>query len=561
MSTTPPPTLDRDNKQTDGAATRPWHDAMVLYQIYPRSFQDSNGDGVGDLKGILDRLPYVAALGVDAIWISPFVASPMRDFGYDVSDYCKVDPLFGTNADFDRLLEATHGAGLKMLVDMVLCHSSDQHAWFKESRSSRDNPKADWYVWADPKPDGTEPNNWMSIFGGRAWSWDNQRQQYYLHHFLPEQPNLNYHNPEVVAAALDACRFWLDKGVDGLRLDAIHTLTHDPSLADNLPAPKTDAMQGPVAMQDQESHQFEQPRGLEVLAELRALADSYDGDRYLVGEVGGPKSLDVTAKYTATDKLLHAAYNFSLLSFDVMPPQQMRQEVVRCLETIGADKIVYTTSNHDLPRVVGRLAGDGLSADQQSHLAAAVIAFETSLNGSACIYQGAELGMADGHVPFERMRDPFSIKYYPHFKGRDGARTPMPWQARAKHAGFSTAEPWLPIDDDHLKRAVDVQESDPNSPLHHVRTFLRWRKEQPALATHDIELLDSADELIVFLRRGDDQTLLCLFNLTATPLRHPLSADQINRAEVLGDSGFVVSLADDGIDIGPYAAGFVAMMD
>jgi alpha-glucosidase len=326
-----------------------WWRGAIIYQIYPRSFYDSNGDGTGDLAGIQAKLDYISALGVDAIWISPFFKSPMRDFGYDVSDYRAVDPLFGSNEDFIALLAAAHERGLKVIVDMVLAHTSDEHSWFCESRRSRTNPKSDWYVWADPNPDGTPPNNWMSPFGGPAWQWEAQRKQYYLHHFLRSQPNLNWQNPEVAAAVFDEVRFWLDAGVDGLRLDAITSLSHDPELQSN-PARKLDPKDPKYPAQSRNPCYWQellfsrdQPRTLEVLAELRSLVDGY-GDRYLIGEVGEVDMIAVSAKYAQSGKHLNSCYSFELMgsTFDA---SFLRRAVEATEKVLGTGWTTWAMSN------------------------------------------------------------------------------------------------------------------------------------------------------------------------------------------------------------------------
>lgn len=300
-----------------------WWRGAVIYQIYPRSLMDSNGDGVGDLQGIISKLDYIASLNVDAIWISPFFKSPMKDFGYDISDYRAIDPLFGTMADFDELIDKAHGLGIKVIIDQVLSHTSDQHAWFSESRQSRDNAKQDWYVWADPNPDGTAPNNWLAIFGGCAWEWEPRRQQYYLHNFLTSQPDLNFHNPDVRQAVLDNVKFWLDKGVDGFRLDAITFCYHDEQLRDNPPKPE-DKRQGRGFSEDNpyayQYHYYNntRPQTVGFIEELRALINQYPGVVTL-GEVSSEDSLATMAEYTQGDDRLHMAYSFELLTDDFSP--------------------------------------------------------------------------------------------------------------------------------------------------------------------------------------------------------------------------------------------------
>ena len=419
---------------------QPWWRGAVIYQIYPRSFADSNGDGVGDLPGIVERLDYVAGLGVDAIWVSPFFRSPMADFGYDISDYRDVDPLFGELADVDALLARSHALGLRVMIDQVLSHCSVEHAWFKESRSSRDNPKADWYVWADAKPDGTPPNNWMSLFGGVAWRWEPRRCQYYLHNFLSAQPDLNFHHPEVQAAQLDTLRFWLDKGVDGFRLDAINFCFHDAELRDNPPKPehlrtgRGFAPDNPYAFQ---YHHYNntRPEMLPFLGRIRALLDQYPGAVSL-GEISSEDSLATSAEYTAAGRL-HMGYSFELLTSDCSAAY-IRGTVEALEAQMTEGWPCWAISNHDVQRVATRWGGP----DPAPHLPAQLTAMVCSLRGSVCVYQGEELGLPEADVPFEALQDPYGITFWPTFKGRDGCRTPMPWTAAAPNAGFSSGAPW-----------------------------------------------------------------------------------------------------------------------
>ncbi|WP_254776692.1 alpha-glucosidase family protein [Lysobacter sp. cf310] len=495
----------------------------MIYQIYPRSFRDANGDGVGDLRGIIDKLDYVAGLGVDAIWISPFFKSPMADFGYDIADYREVDPLFGRLQDFDDLLAKAHGLGLKVMIDQVLSHTSAEHAWFKESRASRDNPKADWYVWADAREDGTPPNNWLSLFGGVAWKWEPRRGQYYLHNFLAAQPDLNFHNPQVRAAVLDSVRFWLERGVDGLRLDAINFCFHDALLRDNPPKPKERRVgrgfspDNPYAFQ---YHHYNntQPENLAFLAELRALLDRYPGAAAL-GEISSEDSLATMDEYTR-DGRLHMGYSFELLTQD-RSAAYIRATVQTLEAQMREGWPCWAISNHDVQRVVTRW-GEG---DEPARYATLLSALACSLRGSVCVYQGEELGLPEADVPFEALRDPYGIAFWPSFKGRDGCRTPMPWDGSAG-AGFSDGTPWLPIPDSHRARSVNAQEADPHSPLHGFRRFLAWRREQPALRLGEIEFRETADPVLAFTRRLEDEELLLVFNLSSQPQALSLAAHE-----------------------------------
>ncbi|TBR36733.1 MULTISPECIES: alpha-glucosidase family protein [Dyella] len=519
----------------------PWWRGAVIYQIYPRSFLDTNGDGVGDLPGIVEKLDYIASLGVDAIWVSPFFKSPMADFGYDIADYRSVDPLFGTLDDFDRLLAKAHGLGLKVMIDQVLSHTSDQHAWFKESRESRENPKADWYVWADARDDGSPPNNWLSLFGGVAWQWEPRRGQYYLHNFLTSQPDLNFHNPDVQRAILDEVKFWLDKGVDGLRLDAINFCFHDKLLRDNPPKPAERRVgrgfspDNPYAFQ---YHYFNntQPENLAFLEDLRALMDRYP-DVTALGEISSEDSLATTAEYT-TGKRLHMGYSFELLTNDYSAGY-IRHTVEALEAQMKEGWPCWAISNHDVERVLSRWGGEHASDPLASMLTAMVC----SLRGSVCVYQGEELGLGEADVPYEALQDPYGITFWPNFKGRDGCRTPMPWNDQP-HAGFSSARPWLPVPDAHSVRDVARQERDPASALQGFRRFMQWRHQQPALRFGAIEFLDAPEPLLVFLREQGKDIVLAAFNLSAEPVTHALSGVMVT--EILGAHGLVQGQWHDG---------------
>jgi alpha-glucosidase len=491
-----------------------WWRGAVIYQIYPRSFRDSNDDGIGDLPGIVERLDHIASLGVDAIWISPFFRSPMADFGYDIADYRDVDPMFGTLADVDRLLAEAHARGLKVVIDQVLSHTSIDHAWFRESRESRDNPKADWYVWAEAQPDGTPPNNWLSIFGGVAWRWEPRRGQYFLHNFLSSQPDLNFHNPQVRAAQLDNLRFWLDRGVDGFRMDAINFCFHDAALRDNPPKPpelrtgRGFSPDNPYAFQ-YHWHNNTQPENLDFIEDVRALLDRYPGATAL-GEISSEDSLATMAEY-CTPSRLHMGYSFELLTDD-FSVAHIRGTVEQLEATMREGWPCWAISNHDVRRAVTRWGGDAPSDD----FARQLIALVCALRGSVCLYQGEELGLEEAEIPFESLRDPYGIAFWPTFKGRDGCRTPMPWND-GRNAGFSNGTPWLPVPDTHRARNVAAQEADPRSVLNATRAFLRWRRTQPALVAGDIAFLDSDEPVLAFTRRvpANDETLLVAFNLSA----------------------------------------------
>ncbi|KZN28564.1 alpha-glucosidase [Pseudoalteromonas luteoviolacea S2607] len=496
-------------------AQNEWWKGAVIYQIYPRSFQDTTGDGIGDLNGIINRLDYIKSLGVDAVWISPFFKSPMKDFGYDISDYRDIDPMFGSIGDFDRLIEQAHQRDIKIIIDQVLSHTSNEHPWFIESRTDKHNAKADWYVWADAKPDGSPPNNWLSIFGGVAWQWEPRRCQYYLHNFLTEQPDLNFHNPEVRAAVLDNVKFWLDKGVDGFRLDAINFCFHDKQLRDN-PAKPKDLRQGRGFSEDNpyafQYHYYNntQPENLAFMAEIRSLLDQYPGTVSL-GEISSEDSLQTMAEYTSGGDKLHMGYSFELLTEDYSA-QHIRETVSRLETAMTEGWPCWAFSNHDVQRVASRWSKDGKRVNpQQVKMLTALLG---SLRGSVCMYQGEELGLGEAEVAFEDLQDPYGITFWPNFKGRDGCRTPMPWASDKLNAGFTEGSPWLPVFTAHANNCVQSQEQETDSTLSQYKAFLAWRKTRPELITGDITFIDTQEPVLAFYRAIDDKKLLCVFNLS-----------------------------------------------
>lgn len=494
-------------------ANSEWWRGAVIYQIYPRSFMDSNADGIGDLAGITDKLDYVSSLGVDAIWISPFFTSPMKDFGYDVSDYYDVDPIFGTLDDFKKLLNKAHALGLKVMIDQVWSHSAKEHLWFKESSKSKNNPKHDWYVWSDPKHDGTAPNNWLSNFGGPAWTWDSRRQQYYLHHFLSEQPSLNLWNPAVREAIKDIASFWLDMGVDGFRLDAIHSYLSSKDLLDNPPCIPGESLDIPVSnpmSRQRRIHTTNLPETFTFVEEIRAHVDKWDG-RCLLAEVGGDDSEWQAALYTQGGDRSHLAYSFGLLGSHMTKKDIVK--TVNKVESVLEDGwICWATCNHDFMRVVSRVHWE-CAPETRAKIA---IALGLSLRGSYCMYQGEELGLEQADLSFEDLVDPYDIMLYPEHMGRDGCRTPIPWAAGKPHSGFSNAfkKTWLPIPENHTRIAVAVQENDPNSTLHFTRRFMKWRQSKPAIILGSIRMIETQNEnLVVFVRSQADEHILCAFNL------------------------------------------------
>ncbi len=492
-----------------------WWRGAVIYQIYPRSFQDSNGDGVGDLLGIVQRLPYVASLGVDAVWISPFFTSPMKDFGYDVADYRDVDPMFGTLADFDALIETAHALGLKVLIDLVLSHTSDQHPWFRESRQDRENAKARWYVWADAKPDGTPPNNWLSIFGGSAWHWDPRRCQYYLHNFLASQPDLNFHEPEVQEALLEVARFWLDRGVNGFRLDTINFYFADKALRDNPPLPPDQRnasiapLVNPYNYQDH-IYSKNQPENIEFLRRLRAVMAPYNAAA--VGEVGdAQRGLQILGEYTRGDDLMQMCYAFELLS-GKRPDAAAIAGIFARVDRLAADGwACWAYSNHDVVRHVTRWQ---LSPPAERAFATLLMC----LRGSACIYQGEELGLPEADIARDDIQDPYGREFWPEFKGRDGCRTPMVWTRSNANAGFSTAgRTWLPVPSEHLRHAVAASEADPGALLHHYRRAISFRHAHAALARGAQSPMTAEGDVLRFTRSLGPRTIFCAFNLSDEP--------------------------------------------
>ena len=496
-----------------------WWRGAVIYQIYPRSYQDSNGDGIGDLSGIIHRLPHVASLGVDAIWISPFFTSPMLDFGYDVSDYRDVDPMFGSLSDFDALVARAHELGIKVIIDLVLSHTSDQHPWFKESRSSRDNPKSDWYVWADAKPDGTPPNNWLSIFGGSAWEWDGQRMQYYLHNFLTQQPDLNFHSDAVRAELLDVVRFWLERGVDGFRLDTVNFYYCDAQLRDN-PALGADERNDNIAPSvnpyNFQEHIYDKnrPENLKFLEDFRAVLDRY-GATTSVGEVGESlRGAEIQAAYTSNGRL-HMAYDFDLLS-NVYPTGTRIAEVMAKTLAQGSDGwACWAFSNHDVMRHTSRW-----NLTDEAHRC--YTALLLSLRGTACLYQGEELALSEAYIAFEDLQDPYGKRFWPRFKGRDGCRTPMPWTSDGQNGGFSEGKPWLPVAMEHVQKAASAQERDPASMLNFYRRIINFRKGYPALLRGSYTACEDDGGFISFIREHGNRRVFCAFNLSGEDREVPL---------------------------------------
>jgi alpha-glucosidase len=492
-----------------------WWKGAVVYQIYPRSFQDDNGDGIGDLAGITRRLGHVADLGADAIWLSPVFTSPMKDMGYDVSDYCDIDPTFGTLDDFDTLVARAHTLGLKVIIDQVISHSSNQHPFFQQSRSSRDNDKADWYVWADAKPDGRPPNNWQSIFGGSAWQWDTGRKQYYLHNFLSEQPDFNFHNPAVQDYMLDVLRFWLDRGVDGFRLDTVNFYFHDARLRDQSPVDEpfySNAFR-PYDMQHQ-IYSKNRPENLDFLERLRALTDMYEA-RTMVGEVGETvNSLSLMEAYTRGTSRLHMAYSFDMLSPD-FSAQHFRSRIEGFFRGAPDGWPSWSFSNHDVMRHVSRWENHAVDQDRIAKLAIGMLA---GFEGTIGLYNGEELGQTDTELAYHELTDVQGLEFWPKDKGRDGCRSPIVWDASEDNGGFSSATPWLPVKPPQLSRAVSLQAQQNDSVLQHYKSVLAYRRATPELRSGKTTFIDLPEPILGFYRLQEASGVTCLYNLSPEPI-------------------------------------------
>ncbi len=490
--------------------SHPWWQTGVIYQIYPRSFQDSNADGIGDLPGILRRLDYLSdTLGIDTVWLSPIFPSPMHDFGYDVADYCGIHPLFGDMDAFDRLLAETHQRGLKLLLDLVPNHTSDQHPWFLESRSSRDNPKRDWYIWRDPAPDGGLPNNWRSYFGGPAWTFDEKTGQYYLHQFVTQQPELNYRNPEVIAALHETMRFWLDKGVDGFRVDVIWLMMKDPLFRDEPPNPDWDGVNPFNSIQH--IHTANLPEVHDLVRGMRKVLDEYD-ERMMVGEIYLPNEELVKYYGPPEARECHLPFNFQLINAAWNAPavKKMVDDYEAILPPDAWPN--WVLGNHDQHRLATRVGA------QQARVAAMLL---LTLRGTPTCYYGDEIGMENVPIPPEMVQDPPAVNQpeIAHIVGRDPERTPMQWDD-SPNAGFSTPEaaPWLPLAGNYREVNVARQLEDPTSTLNFYRRLLAFRKASPALQIglyRPVELIgQAAQNCFVYEREADDQRLLVALNFS-----------------------------------------------
>jgi alpha-glucosidase len=482
-----------------------WWRHGIFYQIYPRSFQDSNDDGVGDLAGIIGRLPYLQALGIDAIWLSPIFPSPMADFGYDISDYTGIDPLFGTMEDFDALVAAAHGAGLKVILDLVPNHTSDQHPWFAESRGSTDNPKRDWYIWREPAADGGAPNNWLSEFGGSAWQYDAATGQYYYHAFLSQQPDLNWRNPQVREAIFEVMRFWLRKGVDGFRVDVIWHLIKDAEFRDNPPNPNF--LEGrPPHERIMTQYSTDQPEVHEVIAQMRRVVDEFES-RVLIGEIYLP--LHRLVAYYGNDLTgAQMPFNFALLStlWSARSIEKIIADYERALPTGAWPN--WVLGNHDRPRVASRVGPD------QARVAAMLL---LTLRGTPTLYYGDEIGMHQVAIAPDQVRDPFEKNVPGIGVGRDGCRTPMQWDATA-YAGFSTSAPWLPLADDFLQENVVNLAADSRSILNLYKALLDLRKRLPHLVSGEYVPVAADGDLLLYRRQSEGNAVVIALNLGAEPV-------------------------------------------
>ncbi|MGA9487268.1 MAG: alpha-amylase family glycosyl hydrolase, partial [Methylocella sp.] len=481
-----------------------WWQTGTIYQIYPRSFQDSNGDGIGDLEGIRQRLDYLAWLGVDAIWISPVFPSPMHDFGYDVTDYCGIAPIFGSLESFDRLIEEAHQKQLKIILDFVPNHTSTEHPWFKASRRSRADPKRDWYIWRDAAPDGGPPNNWISNFGGSAWAWDAGTGQYYYHAYLAEQPDLNWRNPDVRAAMHEVLRFWLRRGVDGFRVDVIWHLIKDAAFRDN-PRNPAWTMDAPDIDRLLQTYSTDQPEVYEVIAGMRRVLEEFD-DRVLIGEIYLPVERLVTY-YGQNLMGAHLPFNFQLLNTNWTAPRiaELIARYEAALPEGGWPN--WVLSNHDRPRIAARV---GL---EQARVAAMLL---LTLRGTPTLYYGDELGIGNVEIAPDRIRDPWAKREPGLGVGRDPSRTPMQWDASA-FAGFSTHEPWLPLTPDYEARNVAVMSKDKTSILCLIRSLLHYRRDHAPLSQGGWHLLSREGDILAYERRNGDDRIVVVLNFTADP--------------------------------------------
>lgn len=504
--------------------TPEWWRGAMLYEVYLPSFYDTTASGRGDLPGVIEKLDYIRDLGVDGFWLSPFYPSPRKDYGYDIVDFCAVDELYGTLDDFRLLVEEAHNRDLRILIDFVPGHTSEEHPWYLESREGRDNAKSDWYIWADAGPDGGPPNNWLSSFGGTAWRWEPRRAQYVYHPFLPCQPALDLTNQAVMNAVVANLSFWLDLGVDGFRLDAVQCLCCDEALRSNPPSISDEdngmVGGGPNNPFKKQLHLFDRdvPEAIPVLERLRDTVSRYDPERVLIGELADVDASRFAVKYTMQGERLHAVYDFDLIN-----GAQSFEKWVDVLDVrtkfmaSGWSKNVFT--NHDSIRAVSNLLPDAVRAGRAADAAKVLLFLQGTLIGGGILFQGDELGLTQPDLPFEDIRDPWAKAFWPEFRGRDGVRTPLPWRRNAKHGGFSEADkPWLHVPEEHLPMAIDVQHKEENSVLNFTRRLLKWRGMQPALLAGTQTLdRDAPAPLVSFTRSLAGDRMKLIVNLGLEP--------------------------------------------
>ena len=532
--------------------TRPWWKGALLYHVYVRSFFDSDGDGHGDLAGVEAKLDYIRSLGVDGIWLSPIHPSPNRDWGYDVADFEGIQGDYGALEDFQHLLDAAHAKGLKVVLDEVLSHTSDEHPWFLESLTGgADGPKADWYVWADPKRDGTAPNNWLSVFGGPAWAYQPARRQHYHHKFLRQQPKLNWRSDAAREAALSVLDLWLSRGVDGFRLDVAGTFLHDAALIDNPPVPVAERTRydwSHAGNLQRHLHDSNLPENIETLEVIRNRVEAH-GDRFVFGEFSEEE--ERCGAYLASDQGLHSAYTFVLLLARKLTPSFITEHY-RTLAVHPDHWPTISFSNHDVPRTVSRFGGEHPAPE----LAKLMFALLVSLKGTTLIYQGEELGLPQAALTRAQLRDPVGDLYWPYTGGRDGCRTPMPWSL-GPNLGFTTGTPWLPLAVEHAGLTVEAQETDPESNLAFAREMIAFRKASPALTAGAIDLLDLAEPVLGFVRREGEEVIACLFNLSGEP--RFVDAPELEGAFLLEPRAGDADLRGGSIGLSAWAAVFLRL--
>lgn len=537
---------------------REWWRGAALYQVYVRSFRDASGDGIGDLKGVIEKLDYIESLGVDGFWLSPINPSPQKDFGYDVTDFRSIDPIHGDMADFAALVDGAHARGLKVLLDFIPCHTSEEHPWFQQSRSDPGGQYGDWYVWADARPDGGPPNNWLSSFGGPAWTWEPRRSQYYYHPFLTCQPALNLQKPEVLDAVIDAMRYWLERGADGFRLDAVQCLAFDPDLRWNPP----ESSKGPVAPLGggknnpfrQQAHLYDRdvPEAFPIIERMREALSDFEPERVLIGELADVDSARLSEKYTVDGMGLHAIYDFSLVNGpkDVEPLTDILTYRSSYLRT---GWMMNVFSNHDSKRAVSDLTHFAEEAGLREEAAKLLMFMQFALKGGGILYQGEELGLPHPQLEYEDLRDPWGKAFWPDFEGRDGARTPMPWTGQPPRCGFTDGDsPWIDVPDTHCGLSVAAQEAREDSPLHFLRDFLAWRKDQPLLRWGG-ELVHSPKlaPLIIWDRFGGGRTMTCVANFSTS--RQSVRLEKLGGGDLVCGPGMSVRTSEAGLELPPLS--------